>query len=259
MICLQETWLPTGGTFPDIPGYTVLEHRRPKGKRGGIALLVKKGLNWTLVHTCEYAQVLKLGLPDHQEAFVVNTYLPPVASLSRKGVTPDQLDAIMGDVMSRLPHTATLLLCGDFNARTGALLGPAGDPPPRPRPTQDSHICPRGRWLATQWGIWGCQPLNGHYRDTEGASTCHRANGSSVVDYICTRAPVSDFTTCKMISQGISDHSPLWCKLALSSSPTPPPTPPASQPASFMYQWVEGTHITNYSASWRTWEDHGNN
>ena len=88
IICLQETWLPTGGTFPDIPGYTVLEHRRPKGKRGGIAVLVRQGLNWTLVHTCEYAQVLKLGLPDQQEAFVVNVYLPPAASLARKGVTP---------------------------------------------------------------------------------------------------------------------------------------------------------------------------
>lgn len=135
VICLQETWLPTGGTFPDIPGYTVLEHRRPKGKRGGIALLVRKGLNWTLVHTCEYAQVLKLGTPHHQDMFVVNVYLPPAASLTRKGVTPAQLDNIMGDIMSKLPHTATLLLCGDFNARTGSLMGHTTDTPTLPRPT----------------------------------------------------------------------------------------------------------------------------
>lgn len=80
-----------------------------------------------------------------------------------------------------------------------------------------------------------------------------------MVDYICTRAPVSDFTTCQMISQGISDHSPLWCKLAFSSRNNPPSTPLAPPTTDFIYQWVEGTHITNYSESWRAWEDHGNN
>jgi exonuclease III len=44
VLCIQETWLKPSNTKLDIPGYQVFEERRNKGNRGGIALLVRKGI-----------------------------------------------------------------------------------------------------------------------------------------------------------------------------------------------------------------------
>jgi exonuclease III len=44
VLCLQETWLTKSTVTLDIPGYQVFEQRRETGKRGGIAILVKKGI-----------------------------------------------------------------------------------------------------------------------------------------------------------------------------------------------------------------------
>jgi exonuclease III len=44
ILCLQETWLPKSSVKLDIPGYLVYEERRAKDKRGGIAIILKKGL-----------------------------------------------------------------------------------------------------------------------------------------------------------------------------------------------------------------------
>ena len=45
IICLQETWLVGEFAAPWVAGFTWYEHRRTKGKRGGIAILVRKGIN----------------------------------------------------------------------------------------------------------------------------------------------------------------------------------------------------------------------
>ena len=37
ILCVQETWLAEGALLPDLPGYKVVEQRRPTGARGGIA------------------------------------------------------------------------------------------------------------------------------------------------------------------------------------------------------------------------------
>jgi exonuclease III len=56
VLCLQETWLQTSTVQLDIPGYQVHEERRAKGKRGGIAILVKKGIKILRYMGNEYAQ-----------------------------------------------------------------------------------------------------------------------------------------------------------------------------------------------------------
>ena len=62
MLCLQETWLPKGGCAPDIPGYVVHDQRRTKGKRGGFAMLVRKGLQCTRTLCNDYAQLVDIQL-----------------------------------------------------------------------------------------------------------------------------------------------------------------------------------------------------
>jgi exonuclease III len=42
ILCVQETWMAKTAMPPTIPGYNVVEERRSKGNRGGIATYVKK-------------------------------------------------------------------------------------------------------------------------------------------------------------------------------------------------------------------------
>jgi exonuclease III len=55
VLCVQETWLKQSTVKLDIPGYQVYEERRAKGKRGGIAILIRKGLKITKYVGNEYA------------------------------------------------------------------------------------------------------------------------------------------------------------------------------------------------------------
>jgi hypothetical protein len=53
---VQETWLKPSTVKLDIPGYQVFEQRREKGNRGGIAIIVKKGIKIVKYLGNEYAQ-----------------------------------------------------------------------------------------------------------------------------------------------------------------------------------------------------------
>jgi len=44
VLCIQETWLPKSTVKFDIPGYQTYEERRDGDRRGGIAMLVRKGI-----------------------------------------------------------------------------------------------------------------------------------------------------------------------------------------------------------------------
>jgi exonuclease III len=56
VLCVQETWLKPSTVKLDIPGYQVFEQRRDKGNRGGIAIIVKKGIKIIKYMGNEYAQ-----------------------------------------------------------------------------------------------------------------------------------------------------------------------------------------------------------
>ena len=44
ILCVQETWLKPSIEKIDIPGYQFFEERRNKGNRGGIGIIVRKGI-----------------------------------------------------------------------------------------------------------------------------------------------------------------------------------------------------------------------
>jgi exonuclease III len=44
ILCVQETWLKPSTEKIDIPGYQFFEERRHKGNRGGIGIIVRKGI-----------------------------------------------------------------------------------------------------------------------------------------------------------------------------------------------------------------------
>jgi hypothetical protein len=62
----------------DIPGYQVYEERRDKGHRGGIAIIIRKGIKILKYIGNEYAQGVCIQLQGGETAWVGNVYLPPV-------------------------------------------------------------------------------------------------------------------------------------------------------------------------------------
>ena len=55
VLCIQETWLQPSSAKLDIPGYLVYEERRATDRRGGTAMLVKKGVKVRRYVGNEYA------------------------------------------------------------------------------------------------------------------------------------------------------------------------------------------------------------
>ena len=55
VLCIQETWLPKSDITLDIPGYQVYEERWALDRRGGIALLVRRGIQVRRYMGNEYA------------------------------------------------------------------------------------------------------------------------------------------------------------------------------------------------------------
>ena len=55
VLCIQETWLQPSSVKLDIPGYLVYEERRATDRRGGIAMIIKKGVKVRRYVGNEYA------------------------------------------------------------------------------------------------------------------------------------------------------------------------------------------------------------
>ena len=119
ILCIQETWLPPSTCLPTIPGYVLYEQRRVNGTRGGIAMLVRKGIKVIQVTGNEYAQGVCLQLVGGEIAWVCNVYLPPVQNLRRRGVDECVACSYVEDILSAVPSSARAFICGDFNARVG--------------------------------------------------------------------------------------------------------------------------------------------
>ncbi len=92
---------------------------------------------------------------------VGNVYLPPTTNLGRRNLTEDVVREQCLAVLSRIQVESPLLLAGDFNARTGALVPRlVGDTHPE-RTACDSVVCARGQWLLEQGRLFSLRMLNG--------------------------------------------------------------------------------------------------
>jgi exonuclease III len=126
VLCVQETWLPSSSVDWQIPGFSVFEQRRPRGNRGGIAVLVRKGIKVQHSMGNEYAQAVRILLPTGATQWVCNVYLPPTQNLTRRGQTEEAARAGVQDVLADIPHDAQAVVCGDFNARIGDMAPTVG-------------------------------------------------------------------------------------------------------------------------------------
>jgi hypothetical protein len=73
----------------DIPGYQVFEQRRNKGNRGGIAIIIKKGIKVNKYIGNEYAQGMCIDVQGGEKLWIGNIYMPPTPNLLRRGINED--------------------------------------------------------------------------------------------------------------------------------------------------------------------------
>ena len=67
----------------------MFEHRRTKGKRGGFATLVRKGITVQRHLSNDYAQLLNLTVPGGSQLAVINSCLPPANGMRRKRLSEE--------------------------------------------------------------------------------------------------------------------------------------------------------------------------
>ncbi len=88
-------------------------------------------------------------------------YLPPTTNLGRRNLTESAVREHCLDVLSRMSVDSPLLLAGDFNARTGALVPRLEGIAHPERVACDSVVCARGSWLLEQGRLFSLCMLNG--------------------------------------------------------------------------------------------------
>ena len=127
ILCIQETWLPTSSVKLDIPGYLVYEERRAKDRRGGIAILVKKGIKLRKYAGNEYAQGLGVQGQGGETIWVGNVYLPPATNLQTRGLDEETAKTSIEDILGNIPPNSRSVICGDWNTRVGNMHPTIGD------------------------------------------------------------------------------------------------------------------------------------
>lgn len=206
IIALVETQI-SPNTPITLDGYLTFRKDRPQSKNarhfGGLAVLMKKDLrdlNVKIIHqTLDYMWIKfdKTNFNMNDDIYMCIAYIPPSNSqyLARLGV--DILDQIQNDIM-KFSKVGQIVLTGDLNARTAnnldlidndndtATLSPDYiiDKQIPPRNNFDMVLNERGKELLDMCVSSRLRILNGRtVGDTLGYFTCHKWNGSSVVDY----------------------------------------------------------------------------
>ena len=234
IICLQETKKQI-----KVEGYISYNSNRKGSRSGGVCVMaenrLRKGVS--LVHCNESDDILAVKLDRNFFKFEFDLYLvcfyisPPNSSYAKK--IPDYTEntfAALNTVCARLRQKGEVAMCGDSNARTGTIpdyvtscnagalhdiyqeIGLPVDSE-EPRNNLDPTIVEPHSQLFIDTVINNqLKILNGRtLGDTTGKLTCHKSNGSSLVDYFVISSwarehvdsfQVKDFTS-------FSDHCPI--------------------------------------------------
>ena len=195
-----------------LPGYKYFPVCRPKSRNnryfGGLGIFIKSdilpGIEILKNTSLDY-QWLKLDdkgfFTFTRNIFLCLAYIIPVSSYYIFQSDYDPLDSIEKDIINQYGEKGHIVLCGDFNARTGCELdfieGDNYDPFTvkdeeyesdilvEKRKSCDDKVDTRGKQLLQMCISLKLRFLNGRMLgDTNGNFTCYKPNGTSVVDYI---------------------------------------------------------------------------
>jgi exonuclease III len=207
IMCLVETHCVAENDMV-LPNYISYDAVRPKSKHettnhGGVSILVKKSIKngVELVYKCtDYIWIVLRSkfFGVEKDVYMCAVYIPPENSQYLKD-KEDLLECISNDTV-KYSKKGYVILAGDFNARTGNLLDHITNDSDKYMPQQDIHdidlnmgsrnsqdktVNTRGRELMQFCIESRLRILNGRFiGDSLGYFTCHKPNGSSVVDYI---------------------------------------------------------------------------
>ena len=226
-------------TSPDVPlslnGYVTYRRDRPKSNNGrnfgGWAILIKEDLFHTrgisfMKQTDDFVwiKLCKNTFQFQEDIYLCILYIPPCNSKYVSRSNTDILENIQNDI-SNFSKSGKIILAGDFNARTGTeldfILNDAdidnavdieyiSDIQIPLRRSLDCTLNARGKELIELCVSSKLRIVNGRQiGDTLGYHTCHKWNGSSVVDYVIVSeellGQVSNFKINDHLSD-ISDH-----------------------------------------------------
>jgi ribonuclease HI len=150
VVCLQETFLRKGKRFK-MRGYTVVRRDRADGRGGGVATLVRDGINFTECDTGADIESICISLRVKGNYHrIANLYLPPEPSLTGVTVNEAQLASIMS--------TSTIVV-GDLNAKCRTW----GSHTPDPRGIFIDDLADRNGLVVVNDG----SPTYTHYNGTE--------------------------------------------------------------------------------------------
>ena len=206
LITLVETWLPYGFNNINIPGYKSFSmcrkdiSQRSRRGSGGITILVRsnlrKGIKFLEKDSSEEFVWWKLDksfFKMSHDIYICSVYVPPQNSSRELRTNIDHFECLQEKIY-KFGTLGKILLCGDFNARTGTLNDFIDNEFPEndfqipiaieKRYSKDSHINNYGRSLLDLCVGNNLIILNGRTKgDFTGQYTCHTYNGASVVDY----------------------------------------------------------------------------
>lgn len=242
IVAVQETHCAPD-YYIHVDGYCSHQANRPltgNVAHGGVGFLVKKeirrgvkfitGATNDIIWLCLKKDFFNLP----KDIYIACIYIPPVNSTYSQKLNYKPYEIIEKEVEKYCEVGYTILL-GDFNSRTGksadyivnddvthipvpALYVP--DTGIISRQSQDLKVCTYGSELLELCRKSGLKIVNGRViGDSSGRFTCHKYNGSSVVDYI-----VADYVTLsKMLYFKVddligtlSDHCKISCGLTVS-------------------------------------------
>ena len=231
--CLQEIRREV-----HLIGYRSICNIRKDGKSGGVGILIKneliEGIEFIKNTECSDYLVCRLNkdffnLPE--DTFIVNVYIRPFNS-SASNATDNGKDALKNieDVVNELREEGEVILCGDFNSRTGQKTGMIReyltDFVPLPDDYEPDTFLPRNS-LDSITNTYGTHFLNlvKHNQltilngrtlgDLVGNFTSIQKNGCSVIDYIAvTKSIKTRINYFKILTfTEHSDHRPLSTEL----------------------------------------------
>ena len=215
-------------------------------------MYVRKGLHITTSRHNEYCMWAQVSLPNSTRVNVVNVYLPPASSLTRRGVGEDEARDAIAHMLTNLPPQQPSFVCGDLNTRIGN-MSPSFDDTCLGRISQDTRVCPRAGWLLDICDQHHLHVLNGHLPQPPAPPTHRGPWGASIVDYILSTEGTLTLEYNHRGTLGLSDHTlllttlPTTCLHDPASSPTPTRT---------VYKWVQGETTSEYprgGAKWATY------
>ena len=229
IICLQETKQSV-----KIADFRCYNSNRATSRSGGVCICIKNDISGGVASintkNCDDVVAIRLkksffAMPN--DIAIINVYDSPANSSFKKNNVDDTstLDKV-SSIIQQLNSDTEIILVGDFNARTG-IVSDHDEPhfDPHSLGEQDNHNInvPKRSNKDIKLNSNG-KPFIEFVKDNEllisngrtlgdifGDMTCHKYNGSSVVDYICTSTNI--FGNVRTMKVGsflpYSDHSPL--------------------------------------------------